>query len=195
MGELEFSCGEGEIMEWDDSVVTIAEGKMSFEEIYNRYYLSVYLYLFKRLQHQQDAEDLTNDVFVACYKNFWRYDPERASLATWIFVIASNRLKNYYRAQKNVASLDDMEGDEPAAVDDLEHAVLLEEARGMIREALRNLSEQQRKIVLMRYFNGMNSTEIGAKMGLTSGNVRVLLSRILAKLKTYLENNHFEWDA
>ena len=84
-------------MEWRGGRIATQSMEEAFEEVYNRYYLSVYLYLFKRIRHQQDAEDLANDVFLACYKNFGSYDPAKASMITWIFVIASNRLKNYYR--------------------------------------------------------------------------------------------------
>lgn len=179
-------------MERGETTIGLQDRNMTFEEVYNRYYLSVYLYLLKRVQNREDTEDLTSDVFLACYQNFERYDPERASLATWIFVIASNRLKNYYRDRKPAASLDDEDFREPAGEDDLEQAAVMEELRGAVREAIRNLPERQQTIVRMRYFSGLNSNEIAARTGLTSGNVRAVLSRTLTKLRNYLEDYYFE---
>ena len=47
------------------------------------------------------------DVFTACYKNYSNYDPQKASLGTWVYTVANNRLKNYYRDRKELAQLDE----------------------------------------------------------------------------------------
>ncbi len=182
-------------MEWIGGRIATQSMEEAFEEVYNRYYLSVYLYLFKRIRHQQDAEDLANDVFLACYKNFGSYDPAKASMITWIFVIASNRLKNYYRDRREFFYLDDRaHASELPAGEPLEQAVLLEEGRAAVRDAIDALPERQREIVLLRYFRGLNSNEIGERIGASPGNVRVLLNRALGRLRAYLESRHFEME-
>lgn len=164
-----------------------------FESVYNQYYLSVYLYIFKRIQHQQDAEDLTEEVFMACYKNFEKYDSQKASLVTWIFVITNNKLKNYYRDKKEYLSIDDEENPvDIASGDSMEQAVLLEEAREWLLSAIESLPEREQEIIRMRYFQRRSFNEIALYLHLTSGNVRVLLNRSLTKLKKYLLAHHYE---
>ena len=67
----------------------------AFEPVYYEYYPKIFRYIHKRLSSYHEAEDLTQEILIACYRNFDRYDPKKASLATWIYVIAHNRLRNY----------------------------------------------------------------------------------------------------
>lgn len=83
------------------------DGRKEFEEMYRRYYASVYKYIYEKVSHRQEAEDLTNEVFLSCLKHFKRFDSSRASAATWLFAITRNRLKNYYRDKKSMVSVDD----------------------------------------------------------------------------------------
>ena len=77
-----------------------------FESFYTKYYDRVYWYIFKRVNHIEESQDLTADIFCACYKYFDSYDPEKSSVGTWLYVIVNNKLKNYYRAKKSDISLD-----------------------------------------------------------------------------------------
>lgn len=163
--------------------------RMSFEEFYNKYYSKVFVFCRQHINSQQDTEDLVDAIFFAAYQNYEKYDPSKAKLSTWIFCIANNRLKNYYRDKKDPGeSLDDMfDTVEIAAEGSIEEAAELEELRGAIAEALESLPERERKIIIMSYFQNMNSNDIAEELGLTNTNVRQILSRSLKKLKPYLE--------
>ena len=79
---------------------------MLFEDVYERHFYRIYSYIRKHVNHQQDSEDLTADVFVTAYKYWHDYDPARCPVLAWLYMIASSRLKNYYRDRKNEYSLD-----------------------------------------------------------------------------------------
>jgi DNA-directed RNA polymerase specialized sigma24 family protein len=55
----------------------------------------------KRIGVTEDAKDLTGEVFLAGFKSYEKYDSTKSSLASWLYVITNNRLKNYYRDKKN----------------------------------------------------------------------------------------------
>ena len=57
---------------------------MNFEQVYRDYYLKVFRYVKQHTLSRQDAEDLTQEVFVACYRNFDSFDPQKASVGTWV---------------------------------------------------------------------------------------------------------------
>ena len=80
---------------------------MSFEQVYRDYYLKVFRYIKQHTQSRQDAEALTQEVFVACYRHFDSFHPQKAPVGTCVYVIMKNRLKNYYRDTKAFLSLDD----------------------------------------------------------------------------------------
>lgn len=162
---------------------------MTFEDLYNKYYAKVLNYVSQHISNQMDAEDLTENVFIAAYKAFDSYDPEKAQPSTWIFCITKNRLKNYYRDRKDPSeSIDEMFDTIELAVDDeIGHAAELEELRGAIAKALQEMNERERDIVVMSYFRNMNANEIAEELDLTAVNVRKILSRTLKKLRPYLE--------
>ena len=167
--------------------------EQSFEQVYNEYYPRVFGHIRKKLSSYHEAEDLTQEIMAVCYRNFEKYDPEKAALGTWIYVIMNNRLKNYYRDKKNLVSLDDEEAFlEIASEEVLEEAVLLEEQRRILMETIEHLSEREQKIVTYTYFYRLTSSEVAQRLGMTAGNVRVILNRSLKKLKIYLEEQGFE---
>ena len=152
------------------------------EEIYRDFKDKVQSYIRARVNDHHVAEDLTSDVFFKCYKNIERYDPEKAAVSTWVFTIVNNTLKNYYRDRKGTASLDDMEGFEPSFEEDMDRAMRLDEIRQYLDEMLEDLEETKRRILLMRYYDEMKTKDIADALGMTPGNVRVILTRTLKKL-------------
>ena len=66
--------------------------------------------------------------------------------------------------------------------------------RAHLAEALEQLSEEQRRIVVLKYFYEKNATEIAALTGLAPGNVRVHLSRAMAKLRNYFQEKGIRWE-
>ena len=162
--------------------------EQDFESVYYEYYPRILGHVRKKLSSYHEAEDLTQEILAACYRNFEKFDGEKASLGTWIYVIMNNRLKNYYRDKKNLMSLDDDESYlEIADEKVLEDAVLLEEQRDLLMKAIAQLSEREQTIVKDTYFHGMTSIMVAEQLGMTSGNVRVVLNRSLKKLRSYLE--------
>lgn len=73
-----------------------------FERIYYDYRDKIYEFIFYRVKNKEVAEDLTSDVFVSVYKNLHRYDENKSFITTWLYAIAYNRLKNYYKSRKNI---------------------------------------------------------------------------------------------
>ncbi|MDR1766243.1 MAG: sigma-70 family RNA polymerase sigma factor [Lachnospiraceae bacterium] len=177
--------------------------KESFEDVYNRYYQPVYRLIFQRVGSREQAQDLASDVFYACYKHFDRFDPAKASMSTWIYTIANNKLKNYYRTRSGaggkVISLyeESMEQAPPRELtfeEDMDGAIYLEEMRRYVKQALEALPERERKIVVERYFEELSSWEIAKNSELTPGNVRVILTRALKKMAVYFERNGIAWE-
>lgn len=154
-----------------------------FQQIYEEFYDKVLSYIRARVKDPNTAEDLTSDVFFKCYKNIERYDASKAAVSTWVFTITNNTLKNYYRDRKPTASIDNMEGFEIPYEDDFDHAMRLDEIRKYLDQALAELDEVKRKILLMRYYDDMKTKDIADALGMTPSNVRVILTRTLHRLQ------------
>ena len=159
----------------------------NFDDFYKEYYNQVYWYIYKKINHAEDAQDLAGDVFCSCYKNFNNYDPQKSSITTWLYVIVNNRLKNYYRDRKVNVSLDEQIDERYLAVgDDLTQAVLIEDYRNILADAIATLPEKYQLIVILKFFGEKQSDEIAGIMNMSAVNVRVTLSRALKKINDYL---------
>lgn len=168
----------------------------SFETVYNRFYSSVFLFFVKRLGSKEACEDLTSDVFYSCYKNFDKYDPAKASLSTWIFVIANNKLRNYYRDKKESVSTTgdisilDVLYDKP----DMDGAIYLMQMKKYLDAALESITDRERSVIELRFLSELTSNKIAEEVGTTANNARVILTRALKKLAKYFEENGIRWD-
>lgn len=167
----------------------ITDHEKFFEEIYNDYYQRVLSFIKARLKDQYEAEDLTSDVFFKCYKNIEKYDPDKAAVSTWIFTIANNTLKNHYRDNKQNASIDGMEGFDVPYEEDFDQAVRLEEVRNYLDRVLSELDDTKRQILLMRYYDEMKTRDIAEELGMSAGNVRVILSRTIQQLNIQVKDD------
>lgn len=161
--------------------------EFEFKEFYEKYYLSVYYYVLKKINNSYDAEDITCNVFTYCYIHFSDYDDSRASIGTWLYVIVNSRIKNYYRDKKIFLELNQAENDLINEKSLFDSVILLEEQKKMLVQAIKTLSERQQKIVVLKYFCDKSLSEIAESLEISYGNCRVLLSRALDKLQKYCQ--------
>ena len=157
-----------------------------FDQVYKDYQKSIMGFFAKRVSNYSDCEEMTSDVFTNFYKHMESYDETRCKLSTWLFVIADNRLKNYYRAMKDDVSMDEIEMDFESKEISIEDGVLLDESRQEMLNALDKLSERERSLIILRFYEGMSGAETAERLGISEINARVIQKRALEKLKKIL---------
>lgn len=159
-----------------------------FEQIYNEYYASIEHFLYSRIHNKHSSEDIANDVFLAAYRNLDFYDARKSFIATWLYVIAENRLKNYYKMQKCCEySYEEIIEEKGEVSDGEDETVHRKELRLVLDGAMSNLPERSQNIVRMKYYNDMTSKEIGRLLGISPGNVRIILKRSLLLMRGNLQ--------
>ena len=156
---------------------------MPFEDFYGKYYNSVCHYLMKKTGNREDAEDLACEAFIYCYKNYDKFNAQKSSYSTWLYLIVNSRLKNFYRDKRENVWIDELENVLPADSDDMGKAVYLEQMRGELARAIMELPEKQQTAIRMRYFEEKGFDEIAAVLGTNIGNARVIVSRALNKME------------
>ena len=158
-----------------------------FSVFYDKYYLRVVRYLYGRTENHHDAEDLASQVFMYCYQNWDRYDSQKASQQSWLYMIVRSRWKNYCRDKRQYSdSIDDYLGLLSEENDFTEEAAKLDAYRRLLYEAIQMLTEQQRKVVVLRYLNELSDKEIAERLSITKTNVRVIAHRALKRLESIL---------
>ncbi|MBR1629350.1 MAG: sigma-70 family RNA polymerase sigma factor [Lachnospiraceae bacterium] len=165
-----------------------------FNVIYETYHKRIFLHLNRKINNRSDAEDLTEEVFVRCYRNLASFDEAKSSIGTWLYVIANNLWKNYLRDKRVHSSIDDYE-DVFTAKEMTDASIMAEERRKAVERVMSLLDEKERAIVVMTFYHGMKSNAIGKKMGMSDAGVRMKKRRALSKMRKFLEKEHWsgEW--
>ena len=166
---------------------------LPFEKVYERYFFDVLRFVCKRIENRQEAEDLTSEVFLYCYKNYSRYDPRKSSISTWLFLVVKSMLKTYYRDKKTHLDISDFEDWLLSDSDDLARAIYLEQLRSFLAEQIKLLPDRQQQAIVMRFFQEKDFDEIAAALDTSAGNVRVMLTRALAKMRQNLKDSKLDW--
>lgn len=174
----------------EDSDSLLAEAARSdssaFGELYERYYLRVYRYVYHRVGNASDAEDLTALIFMKALEALAGFKPRHNGFAPWLFRIARNAVVDHYRRGRRHSPLEGIEQQAPEA--DPAGQVLHDERSAELVILMEHLSTDQRDVVLMRYVSDLSFTEIAAALGKKEPAVRMLLHRGLRKLKAVMDN-------
>lgn len=142
---------------------------ISPERIYTEYSGKVLGYIRARVRGAADAEDLCSEVFEKILRKIDGFDPEKASLNTWIFTITRNTVIDHFRRSRPAEELDENLSDDT----ELDEGLLNSETLGELAAALRRLPEQLRDIIVLRYYDGKPLTEIAGLMNLSYGAVKL----------------------
>jgi RNA polymerase sigma-70 factor (ECF subfamily) len=161
----------------------------AFSQLYERYFERVYRYARLKAGNADDAEDVTAAVFLSAWRSIDRFSPRHdLSFAAWLFRLAHNVLVDRYRRQRDIVSLD-ASGQEPTngtpqpgPEAQLEWRATLAE----LHEALLQLTDEQREVVLLRFVEGLSAREVGDIMGKQEGTVRGMQFRAIEALRRAL---------
>lgn len=163
---------------------------MWVENLIKNYSDSLFQYVAKHTDSKEDADDIVQEVFLSCYKYKDKFDETKCGEHAWLYILAKNRLKNYYRDKKPVVSLEEQVVEPEADIDYAKQVVHIMACRELTAKALQQLDPRSQKIIVLRFFQGKSHEEIADLMGLSTGNVRVIQSRALRVMEEYLKSKN-----
>lgn len=154
--------------------------------IYDAFADAIFRYVSFRVRSPEDAEDLTDQVFLKMIEALPAYDDRGLPFAAWLYRIARNLLVDRYRrsSREPVALSEAIEarghGSDPFAA----AAGTLD--REAVRQALGELTEEQRQVVVLRFIEGWDVAEVAEAMGRKTGAIHALQHRALGALQRAL---------
>lgn len=155
--------------------------------LYQRYVRLIYTVAMRILDNPQEAEDLTQEIFVT----FWQkdaYDPKRGSLSSYLCLITRSRaldrrrskgsyhrfLERYQQVDSGISSASPFE------------QISTDERGETVQRALRELPQAQRQVLELAYYEGLSQTEIAHRLDLPLGTVKTRSRQGLLKLRRLL---------
>ena len=171
-----------------------AGDREALKALYEQYSEIVFNVCLRILSDQQEAEDITQEVFFKAYKNLKNFR-SGSKLSTWLYTVVSNHCLMMARSNKKHAyiSLDD----EDALIDkknitdwDTNPDKLAEnkELGGILDEAIKKLAPEYRVVFMLRDIQGFSTEETGEAIGLSVPAVKSRLHRARAFLRNELNN-------
>jgi RNA polymerase sigma-70 factor (ECF subfamily) len=136
-----------------------------------------------RVADRRDAEELVSETLVRAWRRYEQFDPERGSERAWIFGIARNAaIDMHRRSERRLRPVSDVLPDvgEPSAADRIVEISL-------ISDALADLSDQHRTVILESFVHGRDTNEIAALIGVPPGTVKSRMYYGMRSLRAALE--------
>jgi len=149
--------------------------------IVRQHWRKVFNVAYKFVGKQDEAEDLTQDIFLKIFKALATFD-RRANFQTWIISISRNLCIDHYRSvrkeRQTIARDVDSRDLQPASSDRSPHAVAEhQDLRAMLRQALETLPSTLRTAVVLRDLQELSYQEIAERLGLPEGTVKSRINR------------------
>lgn len=157
----------------------------AFGALYERYLDTIYRYVYYRTGDVQDAEDLTETVFLKAWQAMGGYRITGVPFRAWLFRIAHNSVVDHYRRRRLVEPLERHEqvGDGRSHLDD---QVAANEQQRRLVTAVKQLSPLHQHVVVLRFVEELSHDEVAAVLNRTAAAVRVLQHRALKELHALL---------
>jgi len=159
-----------------------------FNSIIENYSEYVYNMIYYTILDEEDAKDLTQEVFYKIWKGLDNFRNE-SSLKTWVFKITQNHLKNYLKSKKikKILSLEFLFEEKNRDFESKDYYL-----SERIESLLSRLPEDYRRVLVLFYIDGFNIKEISEILGTKEGTIKSKLHRAREKLKSLIMRFGYE---
>ncbi|RJQ39609.1 MAG: sigma-70 family RNA polymerase sigma factor [Dehalococcoidia bacterium] len=169
-------------MNSDNRHTSVKENEARLAGLYEEYYDRIAHYVYVRIGNRAEAEDIAGEVFLKALKSLKSYRDKGIPMQGWLFRIAHNLVVDYLRrmTKRKTVPIDSLalpDADDP--VDQAERN--MEMAR--VTEAMKQLTEEQREVINLRFFGGLTSKEAGEVLRKSDGAVREMQRAAIEKLR------------
>ena len=147
------------------------------EQIYLQYHDKVRAYVRSKIQDPHDVEDLVSAVFMKVVQKLDSYDPEKASVSTWVYTITRNTVTDHFRTRRDMVEFEDYMADETYS------SAMTDDALESRADALLTLKEKERDLIVLHYYTGHTLKTVAEMMGMSYINAKVVHKKALAALR------------
>ena len=163
-------------------VILTRQDRSAFADLYRRYLLHIYRYIYRRVGNRQDAEDLTALVFTEALESLEDYQ-EQGSFAGWLFTIAHRRVADHYRQQRKRISLERVASTLSDSRPGPEAQALRHDRLELVAQAMDELTPDRQEVVTLRFFGELSNEEVAQVMGKSEAAVKMLVYRAIRQLR------------
>jgi len=164
-----------------------ARNEAALAQLYDRYRAILFGLLMRILNNREEAEDVLQEVFLQVWRKATDFDENRGRPFTWLVTLARSRGIDRLRtlaARERVAETSAREVSED--ISDAATDAFKSEQRGLVTKALSQLPDEQKRPLMLAYFDGLTQSEIAARLGAPLGTVKTRMRTGLISLRELL---------
>jgi RNA polymerase sigma-70 factor (ECF subfamily) len=151
--------------------------------LYEHYFPRVFRYVVSRLRSNEDAEDVTEEIFLRIIDNIANFEWRGLPFGAWVFRIARNEVVSHVRRQKSRGTTAQLTESIPDEGRDHTEQVEIDLTFRVVKQAIEKLPEAQRQVVSLRFVAGLSVAETAQALNKTENNVKVLQHKAIARLQ------------
>lgn len=154
------------------------------EQIFKDYHDKVLHLIYGKINNYTLAEDLTSEVFLKVYSKLDTFDETKASISTWIYRIAQNTVIDYFRTRKVYSEVPE----EIAQESEIDDEILNNETLDALADALTELPERDRDLIILHYYHGLTLKEAAERIGMSYSNAKLVHNKSLVVLERLMKD-------
>ncbi len=161
--------------------------EQALSALYDRYRLILFGLILRILHSQQEAEDVLQEVFLQVWRQASDFDEARGRPFTWLVTLARSRAIDRLRALgSRERTAQEAARGVPDSISDAADDAVKSEQGEIVRQALRELPDEQRRTLLLAYFEGLTQSEIAERLNTPLGTVKTRMRSGMIKLRELL---------
>ena len=164
-----------------------ARDEVALARLYDRYRAILFGLLMRILNNREEAEDVLQEVFLQVWRKAEDFDENRGRPFTWLVTLARSRGIDRLRtlaARERVAEAGAREASEE--ISDAVTDAFKSEQRGLVSDALAKLPDEQKRPIMLAYFEGLTQSEIATNLGAPLGTVKTRMRTGMIRLRELL---------
>lgn len=167
----------------------LAGSDEAIEELVMRYQKPIYFFIYRMINDEEEAKDLTQKTFMNVATNLKDFRGD-SSFKTWLYQIATNTSLNHIKKRKytEVEAEESLPGNGASPLS----RIIDREQRDLVRRAISRLPERQRLALVLRVYNGLSCQETAQAMGCSEGAVKAHYHHAVQNLKGILKESGHE---
>jgi RNA polymerase sigma-70 factor (ECF subfamily) len=163
----------------------------AFGRVYQEYLAPIYRFIYFRVPNKLEAEDLTQEVFLRAFHSLNRFALGNNSPVAYFYRIARNLLIDNYRKKKTVEIDIDLISETMSTGETPQNEAIKQDEIINLKKALDKISENEREVLILKFIDDYDNSEIAEIMEKSEEAVRQLQSRGLKSLRQLISNSDF----
>ena len=159
----------------------------AFGRLYELYFTPVYRYIYLRTKNKEEAEDLSQAVFVKVFKSIGAFREQNKQPLAFFFTVARNTVIDHWRKRKEILTDKPPETLSAESFENPQHLIDQKSTAQAVYQAIENLTEEQQEVIILKFINDLSTTEIAKILDKKEDAVRQTQCRALKILKQYFK--------